>query len=71
MDESDTYLMILDEGRAKAFRWVILVWGEDRLGPPDESAKARVQSITDLDRLLRMALRAPKAASWQELLDTP
>jgi hypothetical protein len=71
MDESDTYLMILDQGQEKALRRVILILGEDRFGPPDESVKAGLNSITDLDRLERMARRTPKAASWQEILDTP
>jgi hypothetical protein len=34
MQESDTYLMILDEGQQKATREGILVIGEDRFGPP-------------------------------------
>jgi hypothetical protein len=71
MQESDTYLMILDEGEERGHRKVILAQGVDRFGPPDESVKARLQSITDLDRLFRMACRTPHAASWQEILDTP
>src|SRR5260370_42564365 len=39
------------------------------LGPPDESVKARLDSITDLERLDRMILQAVTAASWQEILD--
>jgi hypothetical protein len=71
MHESDTYLAILDEGAEKAFRKVILLQGEDRFGPPDESVKTQLQLITDLDRLERMARRTPKAASWQEIIETP
>ncbi len=71
MEESDTYLMILDEGKEKASREIILILGEDRLGPPDATVKAGLQNITDLDRLMRMARGTPKAASWQEILDTP
>src|SRR6202043_2332548 len=37
MEESDTYLMILDQGQEKGIRRVILKQGEARLGPPDES----------------------------------
>jgi hypothetical protein len=70
MHESDTYLMILDEGRAKASRGHILVVGEDKFGPADESVKAQLQGITDLERLDRMFRRALKATSWQEILDT-
>lgn len=71
MQESDTYLMILDEGQEKASRRIIVALGEGRLGSPDESVKAALNNITDLDRLTRMACQAPKAASWQEILDTP
>ena len=61
MDESDTYLMILDEGRMKGFRWVILTLGEDQFGPPDASVRAGLQNITDLDRLKRIARRTPQS----------
>jgi hypothetical protein len=71
MHESDTYLAILDEGQEKARREDILLVGGKRLGPPDESAKARLDSITDLERLGRMIVQAVTAASWQEILDTP
>jgi hypothetical protein len=71
MQESDTYLMILDEGQEKAIRDIILVQGEDRFGQPDESVKASLNNVTDLNRLKRMARQTPKAASWQEILDTP
>jgi hypothetical protein len=71
MQESDTYLMILDEGQEKALRKLILVLGEDHFGPPDESAKVGLNTVTDLNRLERMARRTPKATSWQEILDTP
>jgi hypothetical protein len=71
MEESDTYLMILDQGQEKGFREIILMLGEDQFGSPDASVKAGLQNITDLDRLKRIARRTPKAASWQEILDTP
>jgi hypothetical protein len=71
MHESDTYLMILEEGEEKATRELILVQGEDRFGPPDESVKASLTNITDLHRLKRIARQTPKAASWQEILATP
>jgi hypothetical protein len=71
MHESDTYLAILDEGQEKGIREIILLQGEDRLGPPDQSVKAGLNHITDLNRLKRIARQTPKAASWQEILDTP
>jgi hypothetical protein len=71
MQESDTYLMILDEGMEKCARDDILIIGEEKFGPPDESVKAQLNIVTDLNRLKRMVRRAVKAASWQEILDTP
>jgi hypothetical protein len=70
MHESDTYLAILDEGAEKALRGVVLMFGENRLGPPDESVTARLNTITDLERLRRMIVTAAEGATWQEILDT-
>ncbi|HEV3024994.1 MAG TPA: hypothetical protein VGX76_21115 [Pirellulales bacterium] len=71
MRESDTYLMILEEGEEKATREIVFTLGEDRVGPPDEGVKAVLNPITDLPRLKRIARQTPKAASWKELLDMP
>ena len=71
MHESDTYLAIVDEGQEKATREAVLAVGEERLGPPDNSVKTHLSAVTDLARLKRMIRRAVKAASWQEILETP
>ena len=71
MHESDTYLAILDEWEEKATREDILVVGEERFGPPEEAVRVQLANITDLGRLRRMHRRAVKAASWQEILETP
>ena len=75
MQESDTHLAILEEGeekgQEKATRDSILAFREERLGAPSESIKAQFNNVTDLSRLKRMVRRAAKAASWQEILDTP
>jgi hypothetical protein len=71
MHESDTYLAILEEGEERATRENLLIFGEERLGTPDESIKAQLSNITDLARLKRMVRRAAKATSWQEILETP
>src|SRR5205085_7433151 len=70
MQESDTYLMILDEGQEKRARKDILILGEEKCGSADESVKAQLEGITDLERLERMFRRAMKAQSWQDILDT-
>lgn len=69
MQESDTYLMILEEGEEKGLRRVIVALGKNRLGSPDESVIAKLNSITDLNRLERIAVHVPQAASWQEAVD--
>jgi hypothetical protein len=71
MQESDTYLAILDEGQEKRARKYILIAGEERLGAANEAAKAYLENVTDLDRLDRIFRRALRASSWQEILDTP
>jgi hypothetical protein len=71
MRESDTYLAILDEGQEKATRESILIVGEERLGPHSAAIHSQLANITDLDHLKRMVRRAVKAASWQEILETP
>lgn len=71
MEESDTYLMIVDEGKEKQAKESILLVGEERLGPPDDSIKEELTTITDLDRLQRLIRRAVKANTWREILDTP
>jgi hypothetical protein len=71
MQESDTYLAILEEGQEKRARKDILIAGEERIGLADESVKTVLEGITDLERLERMFRRALKATSWQEILDTP
>jgi hypothetical protein len=70
MQESDTYLAILDEGQEKCARDDILIVGEERFGPPSEVVRSQFNSVTDLPRLKRMLRRAVTAASWQEILDT-
>ena len=49
----------------------MLAIGEERFGPAEESVKAQLHSIGDLERLERMHRRAVKAANWQEILETP
>jgi hypothetical protein len=71
MQESDTYLAILDEGQEKFAREAILLFGEERFGPPEEWVKVQLNNVMDLEHLRRMVRRAAKAASWQEILDTP
>jgi hypothetical protein len=75
MRESDTYLMILDEGREEGreqeARAAVLVVGEVRLGQAPDAFLAQLARVTDLEHLERMIVRAVTATTWQEVLDTP
>ncbi len=73
MRDSDTYMMILDEGREEEAKSIILRQGEKRFGRPDESTAAKLTGITDLDQLDRLIDRLfdGTATNWQQLLDTP
>ena len=70
MQESDTYLMILEEGEEKGLREGIFLVGEDSLGPAPQEVRTALSGITNLARLKRMLRLTPKAASWQEVLAT-
>jgi hypothetical protein len=71
MRDSDTYMAILDEGRELGVRRLLVLQGEERFGPPPEAITARLNAITNLDRLERIGKRLLTAASWEELLATP
>lgn len=75
LEESDTYLMILEQGEErgekKARREGILLVGEARLGAADNTVQEKLRDVTDLERLKRMLVAAATAANWQEILDTP
>jgi hypothetical protein len=70
MQESDTYLMIVDEGMEKQAKKDILLVAEARLGPAEASVKSELDSVSDLERLDRMIRRALAANNWREILDT-
>jgi hypothetical protein len=71
MQESDTYLAILDEGREEQMKEDILFAGEKRFGPSDEVVKTTLAGINDLDRLRALFRRAFEVSGWRDLFDTP
>jgi len=75
LEESDTYLMILEQGEERGEertrRGDILVIGEERFGAADASVREQLGNVTDLERLKRMVRKAVTAADWQEILSTP
>ena len=71
LEESDTYLMILEQREERARRKDILLFGEARLGTAGEAVKERLANVKDPERLTRMVQRAATAANWDEILETP
>jgi predicted transposase YdaD len=73
LEESDTYLMILEQGEergeARATRRGILLVGAARLGAADEEVKNRLADINDGERLTRMIEKAATASTWEEILE--
>lgn len=69
LEESDTYLMILEQGEERATRRGILLVGAARLGAADEEVKNRLADIKDGERLTRMIEKAATASTWEEILD--
>jgi hypothetical protein len=57
-----------EEGKAEGVRQMILLLGEDRLGPPDAEIESALSAISDVDRLQHMARRLLKAKTWTDLL---
>jgi len=80
--ESGAYQMILEEGiergrvegraegRADGERRLLVLLGEERLGPLDAVMRARLDAIDDVAELERLARQLLTASSWQELLAT-
>jgi len=61
-----------EEGRLEAARQLVLEFGAERLGPPDEAVRRTLDAISDHDELKRLLRNSFTATSWQELLaDAP
>ncbi len=81
MRESTTYQAILKEGRSEGLiegrvgeaRRLLLLQGEIRFGPPDETTRDAIEAIGDLDRLERIGRRVVDTSvnDWESLLGTP
>jgi hypothetical protein len=71
MQDSSTYLLLLEEGEIKGKVGAILRIGRNRLGPPDTVTEAALKAIKDLERLDRLTDAVLTVNCWQELLATP
>jgi hypothetical protein len=62
MIDAATWNRLLDEPHVTVARKWVLIIGEDHWGESSDAVQARVNSITDLDCLERMAQVAEKGA---------
>jgi len=76
MRDSSTYMAIVEEGlaeglaqgRAEGERRMLLLVGESRFGPPDNVTRSRLDAMTDVAAIERLAQRLLTVSSWAELL---
>lgn len=68
MKMTETYQFILEEGAVKFARQMLLEQGELLIGKPTDKQKNKLDTIEDLERLKRMALKVLTAKSWDALL---
>ena len=78
--ESSFYEMILREGRKegekrgekkgqlRGARKLLIRFGRNRFGRPDQATRKAIQAIDDLKRLERLAERIDAVSSWADLL---
>ena len=79
MEESVTYQLIVEEGKARGIaqgraeeaKRLLLLWGRKRFGAPDAATKAALDSIDNLRRLEELSERLLEVKSWEELLVAP
>jgi hypothetical protein len=67
MKESVTYQAILEEGRLKEVRNILLLQGRDRFGVSSTESISLLFTETDLGRLEALAIRLLHVKTWEEL----
>ena len=68
MEESSTYQLIIERGEVKGLVRLLLRQGRKKFGEPDSATLARVERLTDIDRLDILTTRLLEVTSWEELL---
>ena len=61
----------LAEGRVEEARRLLLMMGQSYLGQPSRAERAALDAIPEVERLEELTVRAPRAASWHDLLGLP
>jgi hypothetical protein len=68
MEESVTYQAIMRKGRLIEARRILLILGQKRFGPADESTMANLNAIDDVQKLDKLIDRVLDVGNWQELV---
>lgn len=71
MEESTTYQAIARKERLAEARRLLLLMGQDKLGPPSKMTQAAVNAVEDVDRVEQLCQRLHRADSWEALLSSP
>lgn len=71
LEDSSTYQLIFQKGRANEAANLILRVGRKRFPNTPADAEQRLKAVSDVERLERMADRILDAADWDDLLATP
>jgi hypothetical protein len=71
MEESTTYQAIIRKGRLAGARQLLFLIGEGLFGPPNETARAAVNALENVDQLEQLGKRLPQVDSWEALLAAP
>jgi predicted transposase YdaD len=70
MEESSVYQALIAKGKLLGERELLLEAGSEKFGPPNETTLAALNSITEQDRLKRLARRLLAASTWDEWLSS-
>lgn len=68
MEESVTYQAIINRGAVQEARKLVLLAGQEKLGPPSPAVGAAIAAITDTPVLETLLKRVIHASSWDDLI---
>jgi hypothetical protein len=69
MEESSTYRLIIDKGRAQEAQRILFNLGTPRLGDPQPAIRQRIERMSNVEKLEAMIGRIYTVQSWRELLN--
>ena len=68
MEESSTFVAIMEKGAVREARKMILRLGTNKFGLPDQATQVIIGGITELGHLEDLLQRLMEVNSWSELL---